>query len=220
MLFRSDLWWLGATDRPRCFNLAIVDCTGHGVPGAMLSLLVGHSLDRIYSQQPNQLPAQALSALDNMVRTGLNQDSVFSESDDGCDAIILNIDRERSQIIYAGAKIDIIQLSARHGVLRHAAARTSLGYRDPPSEQQFPQDKTIDYDAGDVFVVVTDGFTDQVGGQGERLTSFGYKRLQAKLQACVGWDAQAIACSLEQTLNAWRGEQSQRDDITVVVFQL
>jgi len=68
--------------------------------------------------------------------------------------------------------------------------------------------------------VVTDGFTDQVGGEGARLSSFGYKRLQATLQNCVGMDAPGITQLLHQTLMQWRAAQSQRDDITVVVFQL
>lgn len=216
----GDLWWLGGTSDDHIFNLAVADCTGHGVPGAMLSSLVSHSLDRIYSDQPALSPSQALMHLDQMVRVALNQDSEFSESDDGCDAMVVRIDRADQHIVYAGAKIDLLQVSSQRGVIRHPSARTSLGYRDAPRQANQPQDHRISYQSGDVFVVVTDGFTDQVGGQGARLSSFGYKRLQVTLQNCVGMDAPGITQLLHQTLMQWRAAQTQRDDITVVVFQL
>jgi serine phosphatase RsbU (regulator of sigma subunit) len=216
----GDLWWLGATDDTDRFNLAVADCTGHGVPGAMLSLLVSHSLDRIYSHQPMSSPAQVLLNLDHMVRVALNQDSEFSESDDGCDAIVLNVDRRLLNITYAAAKIDLLQVSSRQGVIRHPSVRTSLGYKEALSSSSTPKDTTIAYESGDVFVVVTDGFTDQVGGKSARPSSFGYKRLQAQLQACVGWDAKRITAHLQIALAEWRSSESQRDDITVVVFEL
>jgi hypothetical protein len=88
----GDLWWVSSSQIKQQFSLAVVDCTGHGVPGAMLSLLVSSSLERIYSGDPGIEPSRALMALDHLVRVGLNQDSPDSESDDGCDAAIVEVD--------------------------------------------------------------------------------------------------------------------------------
>jgi len=131
----GDLWWVSSSQMKQQFSLAVVDCTGHGVPGAMLSLLVSSSLERIYSGDPNIEPSRALMALDHLVRVGLNQDSSDSESDDGCDAAIIKFDLVARQMHFSGAKINLFQLSSDGAVHRHIAARASLGYQNPPDSK-------------------------------------------------------------------------------------
>jgi serine phosphatase RsbU (regulator of sigma subunit) len=178
----GDLWWLSSAQHSGPFMLAVADCTGHGVPGAMLSLLVSNSLERIYSGDPDKSPAEALMMLDHLVRTGLNQDAASSESDDGCDAMIMRIDRDRHEIIFSGAKIGAFQLTGDGTVLRHLPTRASLGYCQPPDPEDEPNNQTISYQPGDTFVIVTDGYTDQIGGDPSSPTSFGYRRIE-KLMA-------------------------------------
>ena len=216
----GDLWWLSSSRRDGAFTLAVADCTGHGVPGAMLSLLVSSSLERIYTSEPDTSPSAALLMLDHLVRAGLNQDSEHSESDDGCDAMIMRIDRERSELVFAGAKIGAFQLKADGSLIRHAPARTSLGYRQPINEEHAPKDEMIHVAPGDSFIIVTDGFTDQVGGPGERPSSLGNRRLEDILRPLSGQPAEQVAERLREAYHAWRGNQAPRDDVTVVAFQL
>ncbi len=82
----GDSWWISSSQHKGPFILAISDCTGHGVLGAMLSLLVSNSLERIYTNNLNPDPVIAIMLSDNYLRLGLNQDRNDSESDDGCDA--------------------------------------------------------------------------------------------------------------------------------------
>jgi len=215
----GDLYWLSSSQSSGPFVLCVADCTGHGVPGAMLSLLVSNSLERIYANNTEQDPASALLDLDHYVRTGLNQDKVGSESDDGCDAVILRIDKDKQTIEFAGAKLGLFQVTAQGQVIRHQGARCSLGYQDAIAEVDRPQLKTIQYEAGDTFAIVTDGITDQIGGANGK-TSYGYRRLEQMLSAQCTSSAHEITQEMSKDFAAWQGENARRDDVTSVVFRL
>ena len=217
----GDLYWISSSQHDGPFVLAVADCTGHGVPGAMLSLLVSNSLERIYANDTLEDPASALKSLDHYVRTGLNQDRPDAESDDGCDAAILKIDRRLQRIEFAGAKIDLFHVSGQV-VHRHSAQRISLGYKDPLTPTQMPKTQLITYKSGDVFAIVTDGLTDQVGGDSEskQPVSFGYKRLERLLQQGAEKTADDIAHEIKREFVNWQGTNLRRDDVTAIVFQL
>ena len=215
----GDLYWLSSSQQSGPFVLAVADCTGHGVPGAMLSLLVSNSLERIYANDTAEDPAAALMSLDHYVRTGLNQDRAGSESDDGCDAAVLRIDRDKNTIEFAGAKLGLFQVNAQGVLTRHQAARCSLGYQDVVVEADKPVVKKISYQSGDVFAVVTDGFTDQIGGSTGK-TSFGYRRLEDILKANYKASAEEITVAMRNEFAAWQGTNARRDDVTAVVFRL
>jgi serine phosphatase RsbU (regulator of sigma subunit) len=153
------------------------------------------------------------------VRNGLNQDTAESESDDGCDAMIMRIDREQRQIVFAGAKIGAFQLTPQGQVIRHLATRASLGYCQPPDPENEPIDQVITYTPGDAFVIVTDGFTDQIGGPIEQ-RSFGYRRIEQVLAQLATNSAQEIVDRLRYEFDEWCGASRIRDDLTVIAFRL
>jgi serine phosphatase RsbU (regulator of sigma subunit) len=216
----GDLYWLSSSQQSGPFVLAVADCTGHGVPGAMLSLLVSNSLERIYANDTAEDPATALLSLDHYVRTGLNQDRPDSESDDGCDAAVLRIDRDKQTIEFAGAKLGLFQVNTQGEVTRHQSARCSLGYQDVIEDKDKPMVQNIRYQAGDAFAIVTDGLTDQIGGTGVLKVSYGYKRIDAILKANCSQNAQTIADAVRADYAAWQGNESRRDDVTAVFFKL
>ena len=216
----GDLWWVSSSKHEGPFVLAVADCTGHGVPGAMLSLLVSNSLERIYATDTDHDPVAALQLLDHYVRTGLNQDRPDSESDDGCDAAIVRIDPERQRLEYAGAKLELWQLKSSGEVLRHPAARISLGYSQRLTEDDRPDIQVIEYAKDDTFVIVTDGFTDQIGGPDDRRVSYGYRRMQSVLTSKANASVTDIAKTMKADFDAWQGTNLRRDDVTAVVFRL
>lgn len=217
----GDLYWISSSQHDGPFVLAVADCTGHGVPGAMLSLLVSNSLERIYANDTMENPVSALASLDHFVRTGLNQDRPDSESDDGCDATVLRIDRRLQRVEYAGAKIDLFHVNTAGLVTRHMAQRVSLGYKDRLPSTQIPEVKVLPFEKGDLFVIVTDGLTDQVGGEvGKPKVSYGYRRLEQLLSAHAGGHAQQVIDALRQNFVRWQGTHTRRDDVTAVVFSL
>ena len=214
----GDLFWLSSSQQSGPFVLAVADCTGHGVPGAMLSLLVSNSLERIYANDTAEDPATALMSLDHYVRTGLNQDRADSESDDGCDAAVLRIDRNQNTIEFAGAKLGLFQVNAQGVLTRHLGSRCSLGYQDEVAVADKPVVQKITYQSGDVFAMVTDGFTDQIGGSTGK-TSFGYRRLEEILKANSKASTAEITAAMKHEFAAWQGTNARRDDVTAVVFK-
>ena len=217
----GDLYWVSSSQHDGPFVLSVADCTGHGVPGAMLSLLVSNSLERIYANDTMEDPVSALTSLDHFVRTGLNQDRADSESDDGCDATVLRIDRRLQRVEYAGAKIDLFHVNTAGVVTRHMAQRVSLGYKDRVPLSEVPPVKVLPYQKGDLFAIVTDGLTDQVGGEaGKPKVSYGYRRLEQLLSAHAGAHAQQVIDALRQDFSRWQGKNTRRDDVTAVVFSL
>lgn len=215
----GDLYWLSSSQQSGPFVLAVADCTGHGVPGAMLSLLVSNSLERIYANDTSEDPVTALISLDHYVRTGLNQDRPDSESDDGCDAAVLRIDRDKQTIEFAGAKLGLFQVAANGVLTRYLGSRCSLGYQDVVVEADKPVVQKIPYQLGDVFAVVTDGFTDQIGGATGK-TSFGYRRLEDILKTNCAASTEEITAAMKSDFAAWQGTNTRRDDVTAVVFRL
>ena len=215
----GDLYWLSSHTHAGPFILSLADCTGHGVPGAMLSLLVSNSLERIYSNSTEEDPASALLSLDHYLRIGLNQDQVDSESDDGCDAMVLRIDPERQMIEFAGAKLSLYQVTSQKLVTRHLGSRCSLGYKDIITTADAPVNQTIQYQSGDVFAAVTDGLTDQIGGPTGK-TSYGYRRLADIIKANCKASAEEIAAAVKEDFAAWQGKNTRRDDLTAVFFKL
>ena len=215
----GDLYWLSSSQQSGEFVLAVADCTGHGVPGAMLSLLVSNSLERIYANDTAEDPASALLSLDHYVRTGLNQDRADSESDDGCDAAVLRIDRDKQTIEFAGAKLGLFQVRASGVLTRHQGSRCSLGYQDAVAEADKPVLQKISYQSGDIFAVVTDGLTDQIGGSTGK-TSYGYRRLEEIIKLNFVASAEEITAAMKSDFANWQGTNARRDDVTAVVFRL
>ncbi len=213
----GDVWWVSRPDEQGRITLALADCTGHGVPGAMLSVLASTSLERIVAANPGMDPSAMLMALDQALRRGLNQDLDGAESDDGCDAAIVRIDTGARLLEFAGAKLGLMHVHADGSVDRIHPARISLGYPAQPTEA--PPLHAISYAPGDCFVLVTDGITDQVGGVGSP-RAYGYRRLTELLQACTGQDAASIARRIANDLRTWQGSQLRRDDMTALVFSM
>ena len=214
----GDFWWAHHHEPSNTLMLALVDCAGHGVPGAMLSVLVNSQLEKIFSNQPLVPLSDALMQLDQLVRKSLRQDLTDSESDDGCDAALVRIHLNTREVDFVGAKINLYELHAHGEIEQHKAERISLGYRDTPRTPATTQHWTAA--PGSRFVLVTDGVTDQLGGGKQTLVAFGYKRMLAVLQAASAGTAAHLAQHLLLAVGAWQGTQARRDDVTVLVLEI
>lgn len=214
----GDFWWSHYDEASHSLVLALVDCTGHGVPGAMLSVLVNSQLEKIFSLQPDIDLSQAVIQLDQLVRRSLRQELSDSESDEGCDGAFIRIHLTNRKIEYVGAKINLYELTAQGNIEQHKANRISLGYRDVPRTP--PVSKQWSLAKGSRFVLVTDGVTDQLGGTGKTPTAFGYKRLLDSLQSSTNETSSVIAQRLLQAVTTWQGELSRRDDLSIIVLDV
>ena len=215
----GDLWWISPGDKDGRFSIALVDCTGHGVPGAMLSLLASTSLEQIYSHAKEPTPDVALEKLDQAMRHGLNQDKHGAEGNDGCDAAILQMDPLEGKAWFSGCRIDLFCVHPSDGVIRVGSNRFSLGYSDPMPH--FPVMHELDMDPQQMLVMSTDGFVDQVGLRPEGgLRSFGFTRLMSCLSQFSAQGCIATTNAMMDSLQAWQGAQERRDDLSILAFKL
>lgn len=122
-------------------------------------------------------------------------------------------------IEFAGAKLGFFQVNAQGVLTRHLASSCSLGYQDAVADADKPVLQKTTYQSGDVFAVVTDGFTDQIGVSAGK-TSFGYLRLEEILKVNFKASAEEITAAMNSEFAAWQGTNVRRDDVTAVVFIL
>lgn len=214
----GDFWWAHHHEPSNSLVIALIDCTGHGVPGAMLSVLVNSQLEKIFSLQPTIDLSEAVLQLDQLVRKSLRQELLDSESDDGCDGAFLRINLSTRTVEYVGAKINLYQLNANGEIAQHKADRISLGYRDTPRMQ--PTTQKWEVARGSRLVMVTDGVTDQLGGKQHPPVAFGYKRLLDSISSAKNGNTQHIATELLRAINQWQGTQTRRDDLTILALEI
>jgi sigma-B regulation protein RsbU (phosphoserine phosphatase) len=212
----GDYYWVEEVD-----GLGIVvvaDCTGHGVPGAFLTLIVATALDRILHDQALRRPDAILAALDGVVRARLRQESGISEgamSDDGLDCGICVVDRAGGTLHFAGAGLALTML-ADGETIRIKGRRHGLGYRRTGREEPFAE-IALPLRAGQTFFLMTDGVSDQMGGASRRL--LGHRGVAEILETHHGLPLAEQVVALEAALAAHRGPEPRRDDMALVAFR-
>jgi len=213
----GDFYWIGRFGE-RCI-IAVMDCTGHGVPGAFMTAIVASVLDRILHEHCHDDPAQILQLLNRLVKSSLRQDHQDASvdlggSDDGLDAAICLIDTGRSCLTFAGANIPLIY-SQGESLREIKGDRHSLGYRTSLPDFAFTN-HILPLEPGMTFYLATDGVTDQVGGPTRRL--FGRRRLLQALEAGRHLPMRKQMERIFLILADYRGAEPRRDDLTFVGF--
>ncbi|PIK70933.1 serine/threonine protein phosphatase [Methylobacterium frigidaeris] len=214
----GDYYWLEEID-----GLGIVvvaDCTGHGVPGAFLTLIVATALDRILHDQGLRRPEAILAALDGVVRARLRQDAGASGgapdgSDDGLDCGICVIDRASGTLDFAGAGLALTMLVDGE-ITRIKGRRHGLGYRRTGREEALAG-TTVRLRDGQTFFLMTDGVSDQMGGMSRRL--LGHRGVAEILGRHRDLPLAEQVAALETALAVHRGAEPCRDDMALVAFR-
>ncbi|GAA3407646.1 SpoIIE family protein phosphatase [Paenibacillus hodogayensis] len=193
--------------------VAVGDCTGHGVPGAFMSIMTVSMLDQIVKGGGTCEPADVLSQLNRSIKRTLNQIGKEGLTDDGLD-IGLCLLTERG-VTYAGAGCSLYIRKAE-GLVEIEGNRKSPGYRKTPDDYAFIA-AHVETAPDDRLYIATDGLTDQNGG--EKDYSFGKTRLKRWLEANAHLPPERQKLLLEEVLAEYRGAEPQRDDITVFGFR-
>lgn len=213
----GDYFWLERFAGPDGDTglIAVIDCTGHGVPGAFMTMVVASALDRILHEMRLRTPSEILEHLDRMVRLRLRQDRPDAESDDGLDAAVCVYDLAAGTLTYAGASIPLL-FTVGAEVVEIKGSRASLGYRSQPPSERFT-DHRIAVEPGTTFYLLTDGVHDHVGGARRRL--LGRRRFAAMIRERLALPLAAQIVQLEAALDDYRGVEPRRDDMTLVGFR-
>lgn len=195
----------------------VADCTGHGVPGAFMSMLGMAFLNEIVHQDADLDPALLMEALREKVKTSLRQAGREGDSQDGMDAVLCVWDRAAGQLHFSGAKNPLFHL--RDGTLQvYKGSPNPVGYY--PREKPF-RSQTLEVNPGDTFYAFSDGFIDQFGGpEGKRYRSPRFRELIGN-SAAANPDMNAQAAAWDASLQQWMGEDyEQLDDILVLGFRV
>ena len=202
----------------------VYDCTGHGVPGAFMTLLAERALDAGVKasshkrKNPNRA-GEILSHVDDFIRTVVNADPLAS-SNDGMDAFLLDF-RPGEKSFYAAANFKVF-MQTRRGFTELESDEASIGYRletveTSPSYKTFP----LDLSHAISLVIVSDGILDQKGGA--KGLSLGRRRLKNLLDQSVKEDTGSAVLDgdyLMRAIHEYQGDEQQRDDMTLIVLSL
>lgn len=201
------------------FIIAVIDCTGHGVPGAFMTMIASSSLRRIIKDEGCHDPGEILKRLNFIVKTSLHQDTEYALSNDGLDAAICFVkskdtDTDSSGLVFAGARLPLIHIhNNKANIIK--GDRQSIGYKRSDLNFEFTNQE-IRIEDGMSFYMASDGFVDQLGGEKRRrFGSRPFKELLIK-NALSPFEAQRDV--ILQAFNEYKGKNETQDDVTVVGF--
>ncbi len=191
--------------------LAVVDCTGHGVPGAFMSVIGHNLLNQIVREKKVSDPAQVLWLLRDAVRQALGQDG-RTENRDGMDVACCTFDTRTRELYFAGAFRSLILI--RQGNLEKIDGdKIPIGGAKINTGESY-QTHVRQLQPGDTFYIYSDGFPDQFGGaQGKKFMTKSLHRFLLQIQE-KNMDEQQVL--LEETFDTWKGELEQVDDVLMI----
>lgn len=191
--------------------IAAIDCTGHGVPGAFMSL-IGYNL-LLEAIELNQIysPAEILKYVEERIQYALKQDQTLNK--DGIDIALCCIDEENKELVFAGAKNPLLIIKRDGKVEKIKGDYYSVGGIYDNRSKYFTQHR-FDLTNVDTLYLFSDGYQDQFGGEDNR--KFMSKRFREMLISLHDKEMSHQQAALELQLNSWRNGAEQTDDILVM----
>lgn len=196
--------------------VAVADCTGHGIPGAMMSILGLSLLNQVVLEERCYEPSFILRRVDEKMRTAFGATSNERSGFDGMDIAVCCIDHSTKTIAFAGAMRPLWVV--RNSIItQFRGSRYPIGGLRIESSRTFPQ-TSVEYKSGDMLYLFTDGYSDQFGGKAGKKISRG--RLKVLVQLIC---ENPLAYQKEQLMeffHFWKGVLPQTDDATFVGIRL
>ncbi|MFN4233957.1 MAG: SpoIIE family protein phosphatase [Bacteroidia bacterium] len=205
----GDFYWFFEKGNDK--YVAAVDCTGHGVPGALMSV-VAHSLFKeVFINKGLTEPVEILSAIDFELQKELGKNPDKVKSSDGMDVALLKYNSENRTITFAGAFRPLL-LVRNNFVEELSGSRFPIGFYSDVIKE-FTQHE-INLQQGDAVYLFSDGYVDQFGGEkGKKLNRKRFKELLLTISEMETDEQEAF---LEYAFNNWRQQEEQTDDIVVI----
>ncbi len=209
----GDFYWIKQVNQ--YVVLAAADCTGHGIPGAFMSLLGMSYLNEIVHGREITQANQILNELRKQIRNSLRQHGEPDESMDGIDMALCVIDEKGKTVQYAGANNPLYLIRNKNitpELTEIKADRMPLGYYQGKFKSFTNNDIQLEY--GDVIYMFSDGYVDQKGGkEGKKFMSKKFKDLLLEIHEEPMQEQKRI---LDKSINDWMGTNSQIDDMLVI----
>ncbi len=215
----GDLYWYAnvftSSENPLKLKVvALADCTGHGVPGAFLSLLAIELLNQSVKNPTINSPGELLSFINHKITNELNKKNK-EKINDGMDIAVCAIDEANQRIYYSGANRPL-WIMRNDGLEEIKPTKTSIG--SAISESAEFETVTVNYSKNERIFLFSDGITDQFGG--EKNKKFTKARLKSLLEEASISTMEETESHLRDTFITWMGSQEQTDDVLVIGIQL
>jgi serine phosphatase RsbU (regulator of sigma subunit) len=200
------------TERGDDIIISSVDCTGHGVPGALMSMIGINFLNQIVNEKGITSPHEILAELHRKVLQALSSDGSNRSYIDGMDMGIVRINKKTRQMTFSGAVRPLYLFSAE-GFSEIKGDKRSIGGIKEMQDVHFSSHQ-IASGTGDVFYIFSDGFADQFGEQtGKKFMSQRFRQLLSEIRE-LSMDQQQQ--KIESAFVSWKGSAEQIDDVLVI----
>lgn len=210
----GDFYWIHPVDDNKVL-LAVADCTGHGVPGALMSIMGFNLLEQIVKEHFIQEPAKILNDLSNKITESLRQKDEFGSVKDGMDIALCKIDFQNLELEFSGAHNSLYLI--RNGKLNEIKAdRRSVGVSS--SKPGLFSNHKLKLEKGDCLYIFSDGFADQKGGmKNEKFFYKPFRELLIKNHQMEMVEQERI---LENVISEWKSDKEQIDDMLVIGLRI
>jgi PAS domain S-box-containing protein len=210
----GDFFWCHETEDH--YFLAVLDCTGHGVPGAMISMVGFQLLNQIVIINGEISPAEVLRQLDSEVVKLFHQNQEESNLD-GMDMIFCRVNKHKREIHYSGAQRPLFYYS--DDILHELKGnKSAIGGRTSHYSDKIFDEAKLEYKAGDAIFLTSDGYYSQFGGPKNKIML--KKRMMDEFSKVAHLPSIAQYHHLKTYLETWQGDEEQVDDILVVGVKL
>jgi serine phosphatase RsbU (regulator of sigma subunit) len=208
----GDFYWIGEK-KEKVFVVA-ADCTGHGVPGALMSMIGLKLIEKTINEDNIEVPSKILAVMNKeLEKTFSREKNIGTIIRDGMDIGLCVIDRQRKKIQFAGAFFPLYLI--RDGSLTEIIAdKIIIGMN--PENQPYTDHEMAILD-NDIFYIFSDGYVDQFGGSENK--KFMYRRFRYLLLTIHNFPVSDQKSILEENIRTWMGMNEQVDDMMVIGFR-
>jgi serine phosphatase RsbU (regulator of sigma subunit) len=209
----GDMFWCRRNEKEAL--LAVADCTGHGVPAALMSMTLSSIIDAVSRECSYANPAEMLRLINGRLKEVLSQRKDDNKISDGADMALLYIDAENKKMVFSGAKLNMfVVLQGKANMVK--GAKSSIGYSFGKAFEC--ENIIVPYVEDGVYYFTTDGFLDQnhelnAGGMGKR-------RFMSFIESIHNLPMTEQRKIIEEDIKQKLAKVPQRDDITVIGLKL
>lgn len=208
-IIAGDFYWVDQTKRGHWF--AVADCTGHGVPGAMVSVLCVNAMNQTLLEKPDLETGPFLDLVRSKVIQSLNRDA--STVKDGMDISVGCIDPETKKLLWSGAN-NPLWIIRNNELIELKPDKQPIGQYEGAT---LFQTQEFQCETNDLIIAFSDGYADQFGGPKNK--KFKYATLKQLLLDHSDYTLEDLNSLLESTFLSWRGEVEQTDDVCVMLIR-
>lgn len=211
----GDFYWFEQVDD--YFYVCAIDCTGHGVPGAFMSMLANSLISTAIKEKQRRDVGEILTEMHETLIEYLYK-SPDANVRDSMDVSLIRVDIKNKEIQAGAAKRPILIVKASGELEEHKFDRLSIGQKHRKFEDFKFTAKTFPLESGDAVYQFSDGITDQFGGKPER--KFSTSRLKTLLQSIASRDLTAQHNVIENRFNVWKTNSPQTDDVILIGLRM